>query len=242
MHEWNPKKEWDLLVLETTLLAEDEEVLDAIEDLPKKKIETWEELRALVDLVTGESDAFATVEKMGELVGKGVKNAMYFVPGIGNAWTLIGTAKDAAGFLGNLLKLPEDKVEDDPLLSTLQLDKEYIEIVDDSKAKEFLKFFSDYIKTQTGAIPPTIALNADWNGDGSETTEDVPTTINSLFQKWLQDNGEGDATVVGAGGSNAFTDIDFPNKEAGLKQTKNMTKKAGKGIGKALKSFLLNVV
>ena len=239
---WQPRHEWDKLVLETLLLEEDEKILDAVEDLPTKKIETWEELRALVSLVTGESEAYDTVEKMGELAGKAVKNVMYFVPGLGNAWTLIGTAKDAAGFLGNLLKLPEDKVEDDPLLSTLQLDKEYIDIVDDAKAKEFLKFFSGYIESQSGPIPPTIALNADWNGDGTETTEDVPTTINSLFQKWLQDSGEGDATVVGAGGDDAFTDIDFPDKEKGMDMAKSVTKTAGKAIGKSLKSFLLNVV
>lgn len=240
--EWRPRYEWNKLVLESLLLENEEQVLDAIEEIPEKKIETWEELRALVDLITGESDAYATVEKMGELAGKSVKNIMYFVPGLGNAWTLIGTAKDAAGFLGELLKLPEDKVEDDPLLSTLQLDKEYIDIVDDAKAKEFLKFFSKYIQSQSGPIPPTIPLNADWNGDGSETTEDVPTTINSLFQKWLQDSGEGDATVVGAGGQNAFTDIDFPDKEQGAKQVKSVAKSAAKGVGKTLKSFFLNVV
>lgn len=239
--DWQPRYEWDKLVLET-LLLEQEEALEVVEDLPKKKIESWEELRGLIDLITGESEAYETVEKMGELAGKAVKNVMYFVPGIGNAWTLIGTAKDAVGFLGNLLKLPEDRVEDDPLLSTLQLSQEYIDIVDDAKAKEFLKFFGDYIKSQSGPIPPSIPLNADWNGDGSETTEDVPTTINSLFQKWLQDTGEGDATVVGAGGGNSFTDIDFPDREKGIEQAKSMTKTAAKGIGKTLKSFLLNVV
>lgn len=256
MSKWDPRKEWNNLLVETKARA-DNDRLDELFGLGKKKdkkskgevnkdigraeqrtVETWEDLRSLINVVTSRDKAEKLAKKSGEAAGAVVKNIAYQIPVIGNIWTLVGTAKDSLGLLNNIMKLPEEEAEKNPMLDTLQLDEEYVEIVDNEMAAEFLKFFAGYIEKKTGAIPETIPLEADWNGDGNKTKEEVPTTINSLFQKWVQDHGTGgEATVVGAGSDNTFTDIPFPDDDS----LEDKAKRAGKaGLG-GVKSFLLNM-
>ena len=258
MSNWNPRKEWNNLLMETRARSEAERV-DELFGVGKKKdkkkkessdidksigkaeqrtVETWEDLRNLIDVVTSRDKAEKLAKKAGEASAAVVKNIAYQIPVIGNIWTLVGTAKDSISLLNNIMKLPEEEADKNPMLDTLQLDEEYVEIVDNEMSAEFLKFFSGYIEKKTGKIPETIPLEADWNGDGNKTKEEVPTTINSLFQKWIQDHGTGgEATVVGAGSENTFTDIPYPEDNS-LEDKAKRAGKAGKG---AVKSFLLNM-
>lgn len=258
MSDWNPRNEWNNLLIETRARAEGER-LDELFGFGKKKkkndekkgevnkdigraeqrtVETWEDLRSLIDIVTSRDKAEKMAAKAGEASASVLKNIAYQIPIIGNVWTLVGTAKDSLGLLNNIMKLPEEDAEKNPMLDTLQLDEEYVEIVDNDMAAEFLKFFSGYIQSKTGKIPETIPLEADWNGDGNKTKEEVPTTINSLFQKWIQDHGTGgEATVVGAGSDNTFTDIPYPEDNS----IEDKAKRAGKAGLKGVKSFLLNM-
>ena len=256
MSKWDPRKEWNNLLIETKARA-DNDRLDELFGLGKKKdkkskgevnkdigraeqrtVETWEDLRSLINVVTSRDKAEKLAKKSGEAAGAVVKNIAYQIPVIGNIWTLVGTAKDSLGLLNNIMKLPEEEAQKNPMLDTLQLDEEYVEIVDNEMAAEFLKFFAGYIEKKTGAIPETIPLEADWNGDGNKTKEEVPTTINSLFQKWVQDHGTGgEATVVGAGSDNTFTDIPFPDDDS----LEDKAKRAGKAGLDGVKSFLLNM-
>lgn len=258
MSNWNPRKEWNNLLMETRARSEAER-LDELFGFGKKKdekkketsdidksigkaeqrtVETWEDLRNLIDVVTSRDKAEKLAKKAGEASAAVLKNIMYQIPVLGSVWTLVGTTKDSLSLLNNIMKLPEEEAEKNPMLDTLQLDEEYVEIVDNEMASEFLKFFSGYIEKKTGKIPETIPLEADWNGDGNKTKEEVPTTINSLFQKWIQDHGTGgEATVVGAGSENTFTDIPYPEDNS-LEDKAKRAGKAGKG---AVKSFLLNM-
>tara|TARA_B100000989_G_scaffold293351_1_gene270628 strand:- start:108 stop:884 length:777 start_codon:yes stop_codon:yes gene_type:complete len=257
MSDWNPRNEWNNLLIETRIRSQEEHLnelfgfgkkksqgkkkVDVNKDIGKtdqRTVETWEDLRNLISVVTSRDQAEKLAKKSGEAAASVVKNIAYQIPVIGNIWTLVGTAKDSLSLLNNIMKLPEDQVEKNPMLDTLQLDDEYVEIVDNDMALEFLKFFSGYIETKTGKIPDTIPLEADWNGDGNKTKEEVPTTINSLFQKWIQDHGTGgEATVVGAGSDKTFTDIPYPEDDS----LEDKAKAAGKaGLG-GVKSFLLNM-
>jgi len=264
MSNWNPRKEWSDLLTETRA-RETNERLDELfgfgkkkdekeessessekeqavakkgmENMPMRKIETWEELKNLVDIMTGDKETMDSIEQWAAHAGTAVKNVLYWTPA-GNVVTALGGAKDFVNGMLNITKMDDSEVEKDPLLDTLQLDEEYIEITDDAKAKEFLQFFSGYIGKKSGPIPETITLSADWNGDGQETTEDLPTTVNSLYQKWLQDSGDGDATVVGASSEHAFTDIDYPDVDSADKVAKAVASKGSEKIGKAIKSFM----
>lgn len=258
MSDWNPRNEWNNLLVETRARAEGER-LDELFGFGKKKkkddgkkaevnkdigraeqrtVETWEDLRSLIDIVTSRDKAEKMAAKAGEASAAVLKNIMYQIPVLGSVWTLVGTTKDSLSLLNNIMKLPEEEAEKNPMLDTLQLDEEYVEIVDNDMAAEFLKFFSGYIESKTGTIPETIPLEADWNGDGNKTKEEVPTTINSLFQKWIQDHGTGgEATVVGAGSDNTFTDIPYPEDNS----IEDKAKRAGKAGLKGVKSFLLNM-
>lgn len=269
MTNWNPRKEWHNLLVETvaretnerldellsfgkskeksdtdtdteTSSEEQEIAQKGMEQMPMRKIETWEELKNLVDIMTGDQETLDSIEQWAAHAGTAVKNVMYWTP-VGNAITALGGAKDLVNGMLNITKMDDASVESDPLLDTLQLDEEYIEITDDAKAKEFLKFFSDYIGKKSGPIPETISLSADWNGDGQETAEDLPTTVNSLYQKWLQDSGSGDATVVGASSEHAFTDIDYPDVDSTDKLAKAVATKGTEKVGKALKTFMSNI-
>ena len=262
MPEWNPRHEWNSLLSET-VARDTEERLDEIlgfgknekeenseeeqelaqkgmEQMPMRKIQTWEELKNLVDIMSGDKETMDSIEQWATQAGTAVKNVLYWTPA-GNVITALGGAKDFVSGMLNITKMDDATVEKDPLLDTLQLDEEYIEITDDAKAKEFLKFFSDYIGKKSGDIPETIQLSADWNGDGQETSEDLPTTVNSLYQKWLQDSGSGDATVVGASSDHAFTDIDYPDLGSTDKLAKAVATKGSEKAGKALKTFMSNI-
>jgi len=268
MANWNPRHEWSLLVEETKVRAAEESLNELFgfgkkkdkkdkddkeedsdgkepkvdpEDLGRaeqRTVETWEDLRNLIEIITNKQKAEEIAKKAGEASAAVVKNIAYQIPIVGNVWTLVGTAKDSLGLLNNIMKLPEEEAEKNPLLDTLQLDDGYVDIVDDGMAAEFLSFFADFIEGKSGKIPENLSLEADWNGDGNKTTEKVPTTINSLFQKWVQDHGtEGEETVVGAGSENTFTDIPYPEE----KDLGDKAKEAGKVGLKGVKHFLLNM-
>ena len=162
MSNWNPRKEWNNLLMETRARAESER-LDELFGFGKKKdkdkekkaevnkdigraeqrtVETWEDLRSLIDVVTSRDKAEKLAAKTGEAGAAIVKNIAYQIPILGNVWTLVGTAKDSISLLNNIMKLPEEEAEKNPMLDTLQLDEEYVEIVDNEMAAEFLKFLS----------------------------------------------------------------------------------------------------
>lgn len=200
MNNWNPKKEWEKLVVETKLMEA------SSDDIEVGTVESWEELHDILDLALQKADMEKAAQDTGEAAGRLTKNLMAALPGIGSVWGAMGAVKDIANLAGKLRSTEDPKAEENPIMSSLKIDPGYSEILDNNLEKEFIIWFKDWISKQSGPIA------------------DSQSDINSVLEEFLKERGDFDETVVGGESNHSFTDIPVPSDDKVIPKLKSLTK------------------
>lgn len=228
MSDWNPKKEWQNLLSETRIRTESEHLNELFgfgkkkkeenkddESSSKpatKKVETWEDLQGLLELILQEDETKKAIEASSEAGGKMVRAVVGAVPVVGNVWQALGGLKDVHGLVGKLRKTDQEKADQNPIMSALQIDPGYSEILDPKLELEFIKWFSKWVAGKSGKI--------------DESEED----INSILEKWLKQRGKYDETVTDAESTAQFTDIPVPKAKDWWDKLKQGAKTFGDNV------------
>ena len=194
--------------------APSEEEVEKLRKIGKKNVETWEELKLILNFLLHQDKITQELER-GEhkstgagLVIKGIwtlTNAAF--PVLAAVTTALGVVKDIKGFIDRSNEISQGtdqkKIESNPYLDALMLDAGYSEVMDNSLEKRMLKdFLSDLNKEElSGPIDPREDSFSDWAED------------------WIKDNPDiaGNVTLTGAENKGKFTDIVIP--DLGQKQT-----------------------
>jgi hypothetical protein len=199
MSVYNPREEWSALLETYRVLAEasEEELQNLEDDVGAEKVRTWEDLRALFQVLLDKKD-LEKVAAGGDAAGKLAKNIIGVIPGLNTIqalWGVAGSLKDVKELVGTAYDLEDKKAEKSPVLDTLNVDDGYAEILDDRIEDEFLKWFmSNYLQNSSGPIDPRV------------------DNVNAVLEEFVKQRGEGAETVIDAETSAKFTDLEMPAK------------------------------
>ena len=203
MSNWNPKKEWETLVIESHIRV-------LTEAPATRKVKKWSELAELLAVAVYAKD-LEKKSKSGEAVGKAAKNLINLTPAgwWKNAIELGGQIKDLTDVFKSAGELDDEKAEKSPVMAAFNIDDGYAEILDDRLETEFIKWLSGWVGDKIQ------------NDGDSDIPEDLD--INKLLEQFLEKRGQHDETVSNAGTMSKFTDIDYPKQdEKWLKNIKAM--------------------
>ena len=197
MSTYSPRKEWNTLLESYRVLAEisDEELQDLEDDVGPEKVKTWEDLRALFQVLLDKKD-LEKVAAGGDAAGKLAKNIIGVIPGLNTVqalWGIAGSLKDVKELVNTAYDLEDKKAEKSPVLDSLNVDDGYAEILDDRIENEFIRWFmSNYLQNASGPIDPRI------------------DNVNAVLEEFVKQRGAGNETVVDAETSAKFTDLEMP--------------------------------
>ena len=189
-------------------LIKDEE-LKELNSIGKKKVETWEELRLVLNFILHEDKIIEELERS-EHAGTGVGLIIKGIWGLTSSFfppfavitQMMGVAKDLKGYIDRSHEITQNrsqkKIESNPYLDALMLDAGYSQVMDNALEKRMLQ---DFLKE----------LN-----DNKELTgpiEDEEGSFTSWAENWIEEHPEiaGQITLTGAQDKGKFTDISIPD-------------------------------
>ena len=160
-----------------------------------KQVTDWEDFKTLVEIMINQRNLEQFAEKGGGLAAKTAKIAATLsgASAVTAALEAVGPAKDMFDFVTMAADMPDEEAEKAPLADTMNIDDGYSEMVDDRLENGFLKWLSTWLANEkSGPIDPS---------------ED---NINLIFEKYLEERGDGAETVKQAETSGKITDLTFP--------------------------------
>lgn len=203
MSKWNPRKEWQTLVVETK-----------VRHLQERTVQKWGELGELLTVAVQAKELEKT-SKSGENLGKAAKNLLSLTPvgWIQSALALGGQLKDLGDVMQNAADMDDEQAEKSPLMTSFNIDDGYSEILDDRLETEFVKWLSGWVADK---------IRSDGDSDIPDSLD-----INKMLEQFLEERGDYDESVTNAGSMSKFTDIEYPEQEAKWKKS---FKAMGKGF------------
>lgn len=204
MSDWDAKKQWENLLIESRLR----------QILSEEKVKTWNDFRKVL-AVAIKADELEKMANGGEAVGKVAKNLLGMMFPIGmvkSGMELGGQMKDAFDVVKGAASLKDSQAEKSPLFSYFNIDDGYSEIVDDRLESEFLQWLPSHISNRVGTIEPD---------------ED---NVNKMFETFLEERGEFDETVTGASTMAKFTDLEIPEDSEKMNKMMKKIGSAAKGF------------
>ena len=193
----------------------------------KGTVKTWGQLKDILDIANNIKDLekaqksaaaggaatralFPALNLVLAAVNPALGVGMAAIKSTADFFSSVKNAKDAASTLRDAT---DSQVESSPLLDLFKIDDGYQEIVDPKIEEKFLKWFSGWIDGKMKGDP-----------DGKVP----PLDINTIFEKFLEDDGNPgfDETVTGAVEDTKLNEIPYNGKPSEVKQAWNTVTRA----------------
>lgn len=206
---YNPKIAWKTVLLETQL-RDDSRILT-------ETIETWGDLRMLLSALSRRKE-IESWAKLGEKGGKLAKAATTFIPflNIVKAGTeALGGVTTMADTIETVSQSDDNVTQKSSILSALNIDDGYSEILDDRLEQEFIDYLSQEFQ-EGGQYSGEKSIPADWN-------------INRVLEDWLKERGSHDETVADGDEKGNIRSAEIPDEyEESLQGLWDAAKQFGK--------------
>lgn len=190
------------------------------------QVKTWSQLKDVLDIANNIKE-LEDLQGKSNALGATTRTAVGFLlsfiaPAAGTALAMVDATAGALANVKNsrdmamtMRSATDEEIEDSPILDIFKLDDGYQKIVDDGMERNFLKWFGSWIDD-----------NMKSNPDGAVPSED----INSLFEKFLAEDGEYDETVTNAETDTKLDEIPYNGKPSEVKQAWQKVVRAGEGF------------